>query len=528
MAKKEQLTENEVFSVLEFANYLYNPAGIGSQVYTPEMLYNNLLNLNVFPKKTNYENIRGALENAKENAKDIQGYSQFLEGTSMTYKRVMEYYANLLSFDMYFTVREARDMTKSDWKSKEYKDDLKRFYRFCDNFDYKKEFKQILLNMLRRETVHTWFRRNNVEGANAQYTLQMMPQDRYIMTGYWEKGILSDFDMQYFLQPGIDIDAYDPKFKELFKQAFYSSKAQEDYIPTNPLRSRDGAFATWVQLSPDDGDWTFKFDMSTFENTPFLTPFIKDCLYADDMQTLQNDKNMLSANAILAGEIDTLDKQKSGQTQDATAFTPKVLGQFMSLARQALNDNNIKIAALPLKEVEWRQFEDSNTSMYEDAVSNVNSLGVSASSIIYSSGKSSQAEIEAQILADYQIVRKVYAQFSTFFNFWCNQKMRKYHFDVTFDGCTQNFERQDRIDHMLELADRGIVLNESYIASCMGIKPSQFSRMLNEANKGGMTDLLTPLASIHTASAETNVKEKGGRKRQRRVKTDSRDYEGNR
>lgn len=522
---RESLNEEQVYSVLEFANYLYNPLGAGYNVYTPEILYSNLLNLNVLPQKTDYSRIMKALEDARENAKEIQGYSQFLENISMTYKRTLEYYANLLSFDMYFSVREAHTMKKADWKSQDFKADLNRLYRFMDNFEYKKEFKEVVLNMLRRETVHTWFRRKNTDSQNAKYTLQKMPQDRYEMTGYWEHGILSDFDMQYFLQPGVDIDAYDPKFKELFNRAFMDVDAQQKYIPTNPLSRRDGSFATWVQLSPDDGDWTFKFDSSTFENTPFLTPFLKDCLYAEDIQKLQMDKNMLSAMALLVGEIDTLDKQKSGQTQDATTFTPKVLGQFMSLAKQALNDNKVKIAALPLKDAEWRQYKDENKDMYDDAVKSVGALGVSAGRALFANDKASQTELEAQILVDYEVVRKVYSQFSEFFTFWANKKMRKYHFDITFDGCTQGFERQDRIDQMLEFADRGIVLNESYMASCLGIQPNRFSRMLVEANKGGLTDLLTPLTSIHTASGENGVGGKRGRPRSRRVSTEARNYD---
>lgn len=524
---KDSLTGNETYSVLEFANYLYNPLGSGYNVYTPDILYQNLLNLNVLPRKANYNNIIKALENAKENAKEIQGYSQYLENVSMIYKKTLEYYANLLSFDMYYTVREAKNMNASDWKSSEFKADLNRLYRFMDNFAYKKEFKEIVLNMLRRETVHTWFRRLNTDSQNAKYTLQKMPQDRYVMTGYWEHGILSDFDMQYFLQPGIDIDSYDPKFKELFIQAFQDIDAQQKYFPTNPLNNRDGAFATYVQLSPEDGDWTFKFDTSTFENTPFLTPFLKDSLYGEDVQKLQMDKNMLGAFGILVGEIDTLDKQKSGQTQDATTFTPKVLGQFMGLAKKAINDNNVKIAAVPLVNTKWQQFKDENSSMYDDASNTISGMGVSASRIIYSSDKTSQAELEAQVLADYQVVRKVYAQFSEFFTYWANKKMRKYHFDVVFDGCTQNFERQDRIDQMLEFADRGIVLNESYMASCLGIQPNHFSRMLTEGNKGGLVNLLTPLTSIHTAGADNgiNVGAKRGRPRKRRVKSESRDYD---
>lgn len=527
MAKKSQepiqseaqLTPDELEATLEFAQYLYQPMA-GQNMYTPQMLYQNLLNLNVLPEKTDYEKMVKALENARENAQDIQGYSQFLENMNMIYKRTLEYYTNLLSFDMYWDVVEANKMEAKDWDSNEYKQDLERLYKFIDNFDYKQEFRNILLNMLRREVVYTWFRQNEPRKGVPKYTLQTMPQSRFMMTGYWECGILADFDMQYFLQPSVDINAYDPKFKEIFVELWGGNgKSALQYNPTNPLNRRDGSFATWVQTSPDDGQWTFKFNNSTFEMTPFLTPFIKDSLYANDIQKLQRDKDVLSAFAILAGEIGMIDKSQSGNTQNQTAFTAKVMGNFMSIARTALANTKIKPVALPLEEVEWRQFEDKNPNMYSNSLKAVSGLGASANRVIYSDDKASQHEIESQIIADYCIVKRVYSQFEKFMNFWINKKMRHYHFKIHFDGCSQPFERKKRIDNVKIFMDVGLVPNESYIASLIGIDPQTYSRMLSESKNGGLKDKTILLESIHTASG------KQGRPEQQDVTGSSREYD---
>lgn len=512
MDKKEvinqsELTPEQVYSVKEFAQYLYAPM-YGNNVYTPQLLYENLLNLNVLPKSTNYENVIKALENARANAKDIQGYSQFLEKANMLYERTMYYYTNLLSFDLWWTVREADSMTKADWKSKEYKDDLKRLHKFLDNFDYKSEFKKMTLEMLRREVVYTWFRQNESNKNAPKYTLQIMPQSRYMMTGYWENGILADFDMQYFLQPGVDIESYDPVFKKLFYETF-TGENWDNYNPANQFANRDGAFATWVQLSPDDGSYIFKFDTSNFNTAPFLTPFIKDSLYNNDVQNLQRNKDMLEAMAILVGEIGMIDKSASGNTQNQTAFTPAVMGEFMRIAKSALSQTNIKPVALPLEGVRWEQFEDTNKEMYETNTNTVSSMGASAGRVIYSTDKTTQAEIQAQITSDYYIMEQLYLQFSKFLNFYVNKKMRKYHFNFTFGGCTQDFLRQNHMDMVKEVMDIGFVPNESYIGSILGIAPHDFSRMLNESSNGNLTNKLTQLQSIHTASGTTGDGKKG-------------------
>lgn len=73
-----------------------------------------------------------------------------------------------------------------------------------------------------------------------------------MMTGYWEKGILFDFDMNYFNNAGVDIDGFAPVFKQYYNRAFTGTN---NYKPSAQLKRRKGSYGQWVQTSPSDGAW---------------------------------------------------------------------------------------------------------------------------------------------------------------------------------------------------------------------------------------------------------------------------------
>ena len=88
-----------------------------------------------------------------------------------------------------------------------------------------------------------------------RYALQMLPQDYCMMTAMSDVGPLFDFNMQYFLNPGVDIDSFDPAFKKYYKRVFSENESFKDYRPTNPFADRVGTYAMWTQTSPNDGAW---------------------------------------------------------------------------------------------------------------------------------------------------------------------------------------------------------------------------------------------------------------------------------
>lgn len=502
------INEEQVQAVIQFAQGLW--AGEKYGVYSPwlqNQLLNNLNNNSIVPT---YQKIQEALASYKESANNLQGYMEFMQKFDMIFSRTLMSYVNVLSFDLTVTCKNA--FTQSDYQSTEYAEDKKRIYKFLDNFDYKAEFRKMLQEMMRHEVVYTWFRKTKWGNKGMKCALQIMPQNRCMLTGYWEKGLLWDFDMNYFLQPGVDIDGFDPAFKKYYNNVFGDNQNPCHYIPTNPLDSREGIFATWTQTSPDDGAWCFKLFPENFNTTPYLAPFLKDAIRNDEIANLQYNKDIASAYGILAGEIRLFDNAKSGTTANQFAIDPATLGAFMGKVKEGLQNvgttgPTTKAVAMPTENIKWFQFSDSNPTMYEQQLSNSAGVGSGISRVIYSSDRMSNAEIEAGIIDQYNTVKQVYSQFNNFLEFFGNQLTKKYKFKMTLDGCSYPFEREKRFERLTKAADKGIVLGPSAWASAMGYTPMEFDRLLDEAKYGDFSNKWQLMLNTNTTAQDSQ----GGR-----------------
>lgn len=508
----EHLSKEQVWDVLQFARGMNN---VISGLYTPDLSNQNLKNLNNNPIGATYDSIKKALSNAPYAQDELASFSQYMNYFDRIYSKTIDYYANILSFDLRWDCVNAFG---AEYSSDSYKEDEKRVCKFLDNFDYKSYFKDVVKNILISDVDYRWFRDNGVgynSRKNPRYALQIMPQQYCQLTGYWENGFLYDFNMSFFLNPSVDIDLFAPVFRKYYVSTF-NDKNERNYIPSNQFVNRDGTWAYWTQTSPNDGAWVFKFDTSNFATVPPLATLMKDTVLDDIVQKLQYDKDFISTYGILVGDIKML---KETNEPNSTAFEPKVLGALLSLVRQGIGDK-VKVGAMPAENSHFYQFEDKNTSMYSNQVSNSSSLGASASRVIYSSDKVSEAELMAQISNDYSKMAKLYTQFENFLNFYINKKTKKYKFRFHFDGSNYWFEKQSRQDKILALADRGIILSESAFAQAFGYEPQSFGRMLDEGKNGGFMNKIGQLISIHTTVAD-----EGGRPKEDTVKTDSRDYD---
>ena len=384
--EEQMLSTSELMDVLKFAAQIYNTDPYG--YFTPSTSNQNIIDLNNNPEVPTKDKITAALSDYKNNSEQLQAYSEFMESFDMIYKRLVKYYANMLSFDLDISCTNAY-APNSDYKSKEYKEDLRRVYKFLDSFDYKAEFRKVVKELLRRQNYFTWFRdsQGSFDGATvdledetkhktSRYTLQTMPQKYCKITGRWEYGYLYDFDMTYFTKAGTSLDSYDPVFRKYWKQVY--GEKDKSYIPTSPLNNRYGDFALWTQTSPDDNAWVFNMDENNIVATPFLAPNILNFLTDKEVEGLQKDKDMISARGILAGEIQLLDKQKSGQSTDAMAYNMKTLMKMLSLVKRGLNAH-INAVAMPAGSPKFYQFSDSNTSMVKNTIDNTVGQAVSAS-----------------------------------------------------------------------------------------------------------------------------------------------------
>ena len=217
-----KLSKNDLQDIIDFS------AGLMAvdNFYSPFLSNQLLTNLNNNPRLPNAEAVKKALNDYKNSGADLQGFVEFASAFDMIFKRTLYSYANALSFDLQITCKNA--YTKGDYESEEYKKDKQTVDNFLTNFDYKKEFYNVLLNVLKRDSYFTWFRKTKSGNrGKMKYALQIMPQDYCMLTGYFEKGLLWSFNVLYFMQPGVDIEGFDPSLKKTYLDGDFS---REEYL----------------------------------------------------------------------------------------------------------------------------------------------------------------------------------------------------------------------------------------------------------------------------------------------------------
>lgn len=500
---EEKLTKSDIQNIIDFS------AGLMAvdNFYSPFLSNQLLTNLNNNPRLPSAESVKKALNDYKNSGEELQGFVEFASSFDMIFKRTLYSYANALSFDLQITCKNA--YTDSDYQSDEYKKDRQTVDNFLTNFDYKKEFYNVLLNVLKRDTYFTWFRKTKTGNrGKMKFALQIMPQEYCMLTGYFEKGLLWSMNQLYWTLPGVDLDSYDPSLKRTYQRAL--ENAELNYKPSAPLNERNGSYALWADVSPLDGAWCFKWATDNFANNPFLSPYVANVLRSDEIGELQYNKDLIAASGILAGEIKLFDSAKSGQKANQFSIDPKTLGTFMSLVKKGLQ-STIKAVAVPLENIKFFQFEDKNPNSYTNELTTTAGIGTGISRVIYSSDKMSNAELEAALNEVYQTMKPMYAQFNNFLDFYVNQMTSKYKFKFEFVGSNYQFERDARFDKMMKMSDKGLVLNSSAWASAVGMNPVTFDRMLAESKYTGWIDKYsTMMLNANTSSYKDN---EGGRER---------------
>ena len=500
---EEKISRSDIQDVIDFS------AGLMAvdNFYSPFLSNQLLTNLNNNPRLPSAESVKKALNDYKNSGEELQGFVEFASSFDMIFKRTLYSYANSLAFDLQVTCKNA--YTDSDYQSDEYKKDRQTVDNFLTNFDYKKEFYNVLLNVLKRDTYFTWFRKTKTGNrGKMKFALQIMPQEYCMLTGYFEKGLLWSMNQLYWTLPGVDLDSYDPSLKRTYQRAL--ENAELNYKPSAPLNERNGSYALWADVSPLDGAWCFKWATDNFANNPFLSPYVANVLRSDEIGELQYNKDLIAASGILAGEIQLYDQARSGQKANQFSIDPKTLGAFMQKVKSGLN-GAAKIAAVPLANIKYFQFEDKNPNSYTNELTTTAGIGTGISRVIYSSDKMSNAELEAALNEVYQTMKPMYAQFNNFLDFYVNQMTSKYKFKFEFVGSNYQFERDARFDKMMKMADKGLVLNSSAWASVVGMNPVTFDRMLAESKYTGWIDKYSQMMlNTNTSSYKDN---EGGRER---------------
>lgn len=489
---KPLLTGEEVVETLEAVKKAFDlldfAKGYNDGVFSP-MTQNTLMkNLNISSVVPDRQGIEDALKDPTNHESQLVSYSQSYYFSSLMYKRNVEYIANLPSFDLEMTCINA---TPEDYKTNKYKNDYKAIANFLDKFDYRAQFKEVLWNLLMEETYYGMFRQFETKSVLQQWS------GRYAkITGKFEYGLLYDIDMNYFLQGVVDLDCYPDWLKKKYKEVF--SGDTNKYIPSNKINHRTGKFAMWVQTSPEEGFWCFKFNPKHSLQVPFFSAMLPEMAIVPVMRRLQVDQSMAAARKLLVSSVPYLKEKKSSSVANQLAIDADVLGKFLGLAAQGI-ENAIKILALPTEDIKGVEFENTDKDTYKNFMAITSSL-LSGGKVIFSTDENQNAiETQLSLNLDELLAESIYPQFEEFLNYYANKETKKFKWKFRFVGCNDQFDRARRQTEAFTYADKGVVLPNK-IASSLGLNKIELERELEEAKATGFTDKLMMMLNVNTMS----------------------------
>lgn len=492
--EKKLLTEEEVVETLQAAQNAFSlldfSRGYSEGVYSPALQNQLMQNLNISTAVPDKNEIEAALNQPGKNEAKLVSYSQSYYFSSMMYKRNLEYFANLPAFDLEMTCINA---TASDYATSKYKNDYKIVADFLDKFDYRTQFKEILWNLVMEESYFGIFRE-----LESKSIFQQWPSNYAKITGRFEDGLLYDIDMNYFLQGIVDLDCYPNWVKQKYLDVFKNdSKA---YRPSSKLNDRTGRFALWVQTSPEDGFWCFKFNSKHVLQVPFFSAMLPEMAIVPLMRKLQVSQSLAAARKLLVSSVPYLKDKKSSSVANQLAIDADVLGKFLGLAAQGL-ESAIKLLALPTEDIKGVEFENTDKDTYKNFMAITSSL-LSGGKVIFSTNENQNAiETQLSLNLDQLLVESVYPQFEQFLNYMINRRTKKYKWRFRFVGCNDKFDRERRQEEAFTYADKGVVLPNK-IASSLGLNKIELERELEEANATGFVDKLMMMKNINTMSSE--------------------------
>lgn len=496
----KELAEQVNFEFEKFADSMYT-----SRAFTPwtqiDLMKNQNINVQV---PANEQQITEALAKPTENENRLIGFNQGYYFSSFMYKRNLEYMSNLPAFDLEMYCCNAN---KEDYKSKQYKKDWAAIKEFFRKFDYRTEFRKALWSTLQEETYYCFLRE-----FDNKILLEPWPFKYAQITGRFEYGFLFDIDLQYFLQPYVDINMYPDWVKEKYLELFGSNALNNNYKPSNKLNKRTGKYATWAQTSPEDGAFAFKFTDKHNAQIPFFSAMLPEMAMIPLLRKLQENQSIAAARKLVVSSIPYLNEKKSSSVVNQIAISPELLGKFLALATQGL-ENAIKVLALPTEDIKGIEFKNTDEDTYKNFMDVASSL-LSGGKVIFAPGYRQNAiQTQLSLDLDRQLATSVYSQMQDFLEYYANQKTTKFKWKFRFVGTQDWLNREARQKEAFAYADKGIVLPNK-IASSLGMNKIELEQELDEMNESDFVDKLRMLLNVNTmgnVGSSTNLNDKNGR-----------------
>ena len=484
-----------------FAEYVkaYNSQNFYGNTYmlSPQMLNANLKDLNMISSAFTPEQIRRMVMQPHHFEDELRKLSFYNFNTIGIYRQIINLWSKMLTFDWNPIPYQpdGKPISASDFHSNKYKDDYAELCKFFNSFKVKDEFSKVLWHLCMYDTYFTSYREfeDHIYLQELPHTHCMIDADSYL-------GFLFSLDMSYFMNSGVDINAYSPTIKKLFNKALNNRKLY--YRPNMP--NRNGKWVHWTPLLPDDA-YVFKFNRQFAGAIPPLLSSMIDYSKIDKYKELEDKKKELEAYKVVFATVPRLTGNKTGNKADDFAISATELGKFVATVKDTLG--NIDFKAAPLENFKAFDFSPS--------ANEANLLNTELRNIMLQSGMTDALSMTGNVnmasagiykLFNSANISDLYGQFSNFCEYHINSKCKKYKWKLCFEGTI--FDRDDRIKQSNTDMQNGIILPS--IFTSRGIQITDAQNVTNMMYSMGFPEFFKPVQTASTLS-KNGIASQGGR-----------------
>lgn len=427
-----------------------------------------------FHKNFNKDDVMKWMANPQKYEKQLRNLSRFLYDTSSHYKRLVQYFATMLTFD--YTV-EPYGITEFEL-TKEFISTVKKKYISTANFLEVMNLKHEFLKVCERAWIDdvAYFYEYRMKDS---YFLMNLNPDYCQISGIEDGCLTFSFDFSFFKTYPKELERYADEFK---------TKYEEYKTDTKNKR--------WQEIDPAKSLCIKVAENIDYPIAPFCGIF-EEVYSVEDYKALKLARSEMENYLLLVAKIPYL---KENTTANAFALELNKAIEYFDMAMEAMPDA-VGGMLSPFESVEAVKISRSDkTSDYVDEAQKALYDSAGVSQLLFNS-TGTGAAITKSILVDENVGFKILRQFER----WVNKKLKDENkvvkFKAEFLDITR-YSKDDYIKNLKEASSLGLPVKLKY-SSAIGQSPSSTIHMeFLENSVLGIVDKWKPLQSSHTTSGD--------------------------
>lgn len=472
-------TVNEIREFSTKQQYLLDKfAAVNAALQISDLTKTETRTYTTFSKET----LRTYMKNPKANEDNLRALSQFLYRMCFPYRRIIQYYANMIDLNSY-TIMPTFDYKKTNNTDQS----LKQYYetaKMMEVMNLPLQLMQLLIIAWREDAAFGY-----IYAQDDDFFILPMDGKYCRISSINPDGTLNyAWDFSYFRS--------NPKYLEYWDKEFETK--YNAFIKDPNLR--------WQELDPNK---TICLKVNFDDKTLILSPFA-NCFEAIidliDLQSVQAVNDELATYKLLVAELDTFN---NSDTPDDFKVDLDTAIEFYNRLAESL-PAGVSSAISPLK-ITPVSFKDDQTEEVNRVSSSMSNLfkNVGVTQILDSTRISGSTAFEASILADtLTATRVLLPQIEA----WCNRYLTTViskPAEVKFIEVTP-YTKAKKINELKDAATLGIPVKLP-LAVLQGFTPLEIASMQSIEEGLGVFTEWKPMQSSYTSNIDGDPTDKGGR-----------------